>query len=131
MTVGTTTGAVRAGAKQAFAVGVLEVSMPKTATAVAGAATLNQGAGFVTSQPLTTAAAATATFTITNSFIVATDMIFASVNLGTATTGVPAVATCSAGAGVCTIVVQNIGAVAFNGTIIIGFLVVKQAPVSL
>lgn len=127
MTVGTTTGTNRAGAKQSVSVGVLEVQQPKTATAVAGAATLSQGAGFVTSEALTTAAAATYTLTLTNSFIDANTMVFANVKSGTSTTGEPCVATCSASAGSCTIVVQNIGAAALNGTIVIGFFLVRKA----
>ena len=131
MPVGTTTGTNRGGYKQAFSVGVLEVYMPNTATAVAGAATLNQGAGFVTSQALTTAAAAIFTLTLTNSFIGVNDMVFATVKLGTSTTGVAAVAACSVVAGIATIVVQNIGTAAFNGTVVVGFLVVKPAPAPL
>jgi hypothetical protein len=127
MTVGTTTGTQRTARKEAFAVGVLEVSMPSTGTAVAGAATLNQGAGFITSESLTTAAAATYSLTLTNSFIDANTMIFATSALGTSTTGTPEATTTIDGAGTATINVQNIGAAAFNGTIVIGFFLVRKA----
>lgn len=95
----------------------------KTATATAGAATLNKGSGIVTSEALTTAAGATYTLTITNSTIVASDLVFASVQLGTATTGTPVVTTATAGNGTLTVVVQNIHAsAALNGTIKISFV---------
>lgn len=84
-------------------------------------------AGVVTSEALTTAAGATYTLTITNSDIAAADQVFASVSLGTATTGMPAVATVAPGAGSVVIVVQNIHAsAALNGTIKVAFLVVKN-----
>lgn len=95
----------------------------KTATATSGAATLNKGSGVVTSEALSTAAGATYTLTITNSTIVASDLVFASVQLGTATTGMPVVTTVTAGAGTLTIVVQNIHASApLNGTIKVTFV---------
>jgi hypothetical protein len=95
----------------------------KTATATAGAATLNKGSGVVTSEALSTAAGATYTLTITNSTIVATDQVFASVQLGTATTGTPVVTTTTVGNGTITIVVQNIHAsAALNGTIKVSFV---------
>jgi hypothetical protein len=131
MTVGTTTGTNRSGARQGMSVGVLEVFQPNTATAVAGAATLNQGAGFVTSQALTTAAAADFTLTLTNSFVDINTMVFANVKLGTSTTGVAAVAASSSAAGVATIVVQNIGTAAFNGTVVVGFFLVRKAAAPL
>lgn len=98
----------------------------KTATATAGAATLNKCAGKVTSEALTTAAAATYTLTLTNSRIAAADIVLASVAYGTSTTGTPAVCRATAAAGSVTIVVQNVHAsAALNGTIVISFLVVK------
>jgi hypothetical protein len=95
----------------------------KTAMATAGAATLNKGSGIVTSEALTTAAGATYTLTITNSTIAATDLVFPSVELGTATTGTPAITTTTVVAGTITIIVQNIHAsAALNGTIKISFV---------
>lgn len=99
----------------------------KTATATAGAATLNKNAGVVTSEALTTAAGATYTLTITDSAIAAADQVMASVQLGTATTGMPTVTTVTPGAGSLVVVVQNIHAsVALNGTIKIAFVVAKN-----
>lgn len=98
----------------------------KTATATAGAATLNKMSGVITSESLSTAAGSTYTLTLTNSDIAATDMVFASVAMGTATTGMPAVTTVKPGGGSVVIVVQNIAsAAALNGTIKITFAVLK------
>lgn len=95
----------------------------KTATATTGAATLNKNAGVVTSEALTTAAAATYTLTLTDSAIAAADQVLASVQLGTATTGTPTIATVTPAAGSVVIVVQNIHAsAALNGTIKITFV---------
>src|SRR5271157_309345 len=99
----------------------------KTATASSGAATLNKMAGVITSESLTTAAGADYTLTLTNSDIAATDQVFASVALGSAATGTPAVATVAPGTTSVVIVIQNIHATAaFTGTLLISFLVVKN-----
>lgn len=97
-----------------------------TAAATAGAATLSKMAGKVTSEALTTAAAASYTLTITNTAIAAADMVFASVAYGTATTGVPVISRVTPGAGSVVIVITNEHAsAALNGTIVVSFLVVK------
>lgn len=99
----------------------------KTATATAGAATLNKNAGVVTSEALSTAAGATYTLTLTNSAIVAADQVFASVAYGTASAGTPAVARVQPGAGSVVIVVQNVHAsAALNGTIRVSYAVLKN-----
>ena len=93
-----------------------------TATATAGAATLNTDQGIITSESLTTAAAAAYTLTLTDSKIAATDQIYASVANGTNTQGIPIVGRCTAGAGSATILVYNLHASqALNGTIKISF----------
>lgn len=98
----------------------------KAATAVAGAATLNKLSGTVTSEALTTAGGASYTLTITDTSILATDQVFASVALGTATTGMPVVTTVKPGAGTLTIVVRNAtGAAALNGTIAVTFAALR------
>lgn len=98
----------------------------KTATATAGAATLNKNSGKITSEALTTAAAAEYTLTLTNSAIAAADHVFASVAYGTATAGTPVITRIKPAAGSCTILVKNDHATAaFDGTIVISFLVVK------
>jgi hypothetical protein len=99
----------------------------KTATASSGAATLNKDAGVITSESLSTAAGATYTLTLTDSSIAAADQVMASVALGTATTGTPAITTVKPAAGSVVIVVQNIHAsAALNGTIKIAFVVFKN-----
>ena len=95
----------------------------KTATATAGAATLNKRSGKVTSESLTTAAGADYTLTITNSAIAATDLVFPSVAKGTATEGTPQIVSTTPGAGSLVIVVRNVHASqAFNGTILVSFV---------
>lgn len=97
-----------------------------TATATAGAATLSKMAGVVTSEGLTTAAAAAYTLTLTNTVIAATDLVFVSVANGTNSAGIPVVGRVTPGSGSCTILIENQhGADAFNGTIKISFLVIK------
>ena len=99
----------------------------KTATATAGAATLAKMAGVITSEALTTIAGATYTLTLTNTDVAAADQVFASVQLGTATTGMPTVTTVTPAAGSVVIIVQNIHAsAALNGAIKISFLVAKN-----
>ncbi|MDE2426235.1 MAG: hypothetical protein KGO96_10065 [Elusimicrobia bacterium] len=122
---GTTIGGTTPGAVTTNALHV--DTGTKTATATAGAATLNKMAGVITSESLTTGAGADYTLTLTNSDIAAADQVYASVQLGTATTGTPAVAMVTPAAGSAVIVVQNIHAsAALNGTIKISFLVVKN-----
>lgn len=94
-----------------------------TATATAGAATLNNRFGVITSEALTTAQAAIYTLTITNSEIAAADVVFASVANGTNTQGTPVVQRVQPAAGslVVTVCNQHASAQAFNGTIKISF----------
>lgn len=102
----------------------------RTATAVAGAATLNQaGSGVITTEALTTAPASDYTLTLTNNMIAAADIVLASVRYGTATLGQPYIKRVQEGSGTVVIVVgnSNENSVApFNGTLQIKFLVVKQ-----
>lgn len=100
----------------------------KTATATAGAATLNKNAGVITSESLTTAAGAEWTLTLTNSAIAAADQVFASVQNGTNTTAMPYITTVAPAAGSVVIKVRNGHAsVALNGTVKVAFFVVKNA----
>lgn len=97
-----------------------------TATATAGAATLANKAGLVTSESLSTAAAGLYTLTITDTAVAATDLCLANAAYGTSTTGVPDVARVQPGAGSLVVVIQNIAAsAALNGTIVIGFVCFK------
>lgn len=98
----------------------------KTAAATAGAATLNKSSGRITSEALTTAAGASYALTLTNSKIAAGDLVFASVQFGTSTTGIPVISSVAESAGQVIIKVENNDlAAAFNGTIKISFFVVK------
>lgn len=98
----------------------------KTATASAGAATLNKASGVITTESLTTAAGAVYTLTLTDSVVLATDQCFASIQLGTSTTGTPALTGVKPTANTLTIFVQNIHAsAAFNGTLKISFMCLR------
>lgn len=109
-----------------FAVGGFINSDSGTATASAGAATVNKMAGVVTSESLTTAGLAAYTLTLTNSVIAAADMVFVSVADGSNTQGTVVVGRVTPGSGSCTILIQNVHASqALNGTVVISFLVVK------
>lgn len=100
----------------------------KTATATAGAATLNKNAGVITSESLTTASGAEYTLTLTNSAVAAADQVFASVQNGTNTTAMPYITTVAPAAGSVVIKVRNGHAsVALNGTVKVAFFVVKNA----
>ncbi|NEJ57509.1 hypothetical protein [Rhizobium ruizarguesonis] len=97
-----------------------------TGTGATSTATLSKTQGKVTTAALTTAAAATHVMTLTNSKIAATDTVLVTVGKGTATTGTPKVADVTPGAGSVIITIQNIAAAAaINGTLIVGFLVMK------
>lgn len=99
-----------------------------TATSTAGAATINAQTGLVTTEALTTAAAATYTFTLTNSAITTGSIVLVTVGKGTATTGEPSVHFVTTAAGSCVILIRNnAAAAALNGTIKIGFKVEQVA----
>jgi len=98
-----------------------------TATAASGAATLNEFAGVVTSEALTTAAAAEYTLTLTNAKVEAGSVVLVSLANGTNTQGVLNLIRVTPAAGSVVIVVRNIhGSQALNGTIRISFFVVQQ-----
>ena len=93
-----------------------------TATASSGAATLANRFGIITSEALTTAAAASYTLTITDTQINAADIVFASVKNGTNTQGITVVQSVTPAAGSVVIKVANLHASeALNGTIKISF----------
>lgn len=95
-----------------------------TATASAGAATLNKMAGKITTNSMTTAAGSAFTLTITNSTIASTDMVFASVNYGGA--GIAKIRNIAPGSGSVVITIHNSDAAAsFNATAVVSFLVIK------
>lgn len=100
---------------------------PKTATAVAGAVTLNNYSGTITTESLTTAAAANYTLTITDNRIAANDIAFASIAGGTNSQGSPSIIRVTPGAGSLVVVVTNSHAtLALNGNLRIAFAVFKN-----
>ena len=124
---GIATGAVISGAPFKIATGkTFSILDNGTAAATAGAATINQSAGVVTSEALVTAFGADYVLTLTNSQVAAADLVFASVNNGTNTTEGLAVNRVTPAAGSVAIRIRNTNAAtALNGTIKISFQVVK------
>lgn len=105
---------------------ILEAGV-ETAAATAGAATANGQAFKITSEALTTAAAAIYTLTLTNASIVATDVVLASIANGTNSAGEPVLERVTPGAGSVVIVVRNRHAAnALNGTLVISGIVWKS-----
>jgi hypothetical protein len=97
-----------------------------TATATAGAATLNKMAGKITSEALTTAAGGDYILTLTNDQVAAADMVFASVANGTNTGGEIFVELVQVSAGSIVMEIHNHSTLtALNGTIVISFLILK------
>ena len=94
----------------------------RTATAAAGAVTLNSSRGVITSEALTTAADATYTLTWTNAAVAATSIPLCFVGNGTNSTSAPAINSVTPAAGSVVIIVrnQNASAAALNGTIKVG-----------
>ena len=89
-----------------------------SAVATAGAATLANRHGQVTSEALTTAAAATYTLTLTNTQVKAGDNVQAMSAYGTSTTGEPVVTRVAVTDGQIVFSVKNVAAAAaLNGTI--------------
>jgi len=98
----------------------------KTASASAGAATLNQPSGVITSEALTTAAAAVYTLTLTNSKISATDVVLVTFGNGTNTAGAPVLTSVKLADGSAVIKITNLHASeALNGTLTVSFAIVK------
>lgn len=94
-----------------------------TGTSSAGAITLAGSELYITTESLTTAAAAVYTLTITNSQVNAASQVFASVDAGSST-GTPVIASITPSAGSLVIKVQNIhSATAFNNSIKISVLI--------
>lgn len=97
-------------------------------TAAAGAVTINDYSGTVTTASLTTAAGAIYTLTLTNSTIDANSMVFASIRSGTNTTAPVLLTEVQPGAGTCDILILNgHGGNALNGTLLIDFMVINPA----
>lgn len=99
----------------------------KTASATAGAATLNQPSGVITTESLTTAQNADYTLTLTNNKVAATDIVQVSIGNGTNSAGSPVLRTVAVAANTITVVIRNMHttAVAFNGTLKVFFTIFK------
>jgi len=105
---------------------VLGQGLVKTASATAGAATLTNPSGTITTEALTTAAGADYTLTITNTEVAAADIPFASLRNGTNTQGLPLIKSVNPNANQLVIIVRNAHASeALNGTLEIAFGVLK------
>ncbi|HEX8185434.1 MAG TPA: hypothetical protein VF747_11800 [Blastocatellia bacterium] len=93
-----------------------------TVTATTGAATLSKQSGVITTESLTTAAAAAYTLTLTNTVVTAGSRVFVSVDNGTNSQGIPIVGTVTPSSGQVVIKVFNLHASqALNGTLKISF----------
>jgi hypothetical protein len=94
-----------------------------TATSTVHTATLNTTSGMMVTEALTTAAGASYTFQLVNSLIVSasTEAPEIQVHDGTNTAGVAQVNSITNAAGTCTVVIENVGTAAFNGTKLITF----------
>lgn len=96
------------------------------ATSITTAVTLNTVCGTITTVSSTLAAGADATFTLTNSYIAATDVVVASIrSYGGTADGIPVVAVSSTAAGSCTLNIRNTGATTLDAVILINFAVIK------
>ena len=94
-------------------------------TLSSSAGTLNASTGLITTEALTTAAGAAETLTITNSLCAAADTILLTRNGGTSDEGTE-IFSVVPGAGSFVITVENRHAsAALDGTLIIGFLIIK------
>lgn len=101
------------------------VPTKSTGTSAAGAITLHALAGIITTESLSTAAGATYTLTLTNSFINTSSVVQVTPDKASST-GTPCLAYVTPGAGSATIVIQNIhSATAFNAAIKIAFNIVQ------
>lgn len=96
-----------------------------TATSTAGAATVNHQAGVITTEALTTAAAAAYSFTLTDSRITSASVVMLMLMGGTNTTrGLELRAIPGTGSAAISIYNNNVAGSALNGTLIFGFFVI-------
>lgn len=96
-----------------------------TATSTAGAATINHQAGVITTEALTTAAAAAYAFTLTDSRITTGSIVQLQLMGGTNTTrGLELRAIPGSGTATISIYNNNVAGSALNGTLIFGFTVI-------
>ena len=96
-----------------------------TGTSTAGAVTINHQGGVVTTEALTTAAAAAYAFTLTDSRILTTSIVQLQLMGGTNTTrGIECRAIPGAGSATLSFYNNNVAGTALNGTLIFGFTVI-------
>ncbi len=99
----------------------------KTATSTAGAVTFAGPSVVITTESLTTAALATYTLTITNSYVLATDIIEVTLQGGTSTTGTQLLQSAVPTAGQIVVKIYNAHAtVALNGTLVLSVVVIRN-----
>jgi len=98
-----------------------------TGTASSAAVTINDLMGLITTEALTSAQNAIAVVTLTNNKVAVGDLVFWSIGDGTNTQGTPMCgqATVSANTVVFDIINKHASAEAFNGTLLIRFMIVK------
>lgn len=98
-----------------------------TGTCSSAAVTINDYVGLITTEALTTAQNAVATVTLTNDKVAAGDLVFATLGNGTNTQGTPTLTRATVTASTVTFKISNLhaSAEALNGTLKIGFMVVK------
>lgn len=95
-------------------------------TGASGASTVNQDAGIVTTESLTTAAAATYTEVVNCNAVTANSLVFVSIANGSNSAGDPSLQLVTPAAGKVTVTIVNRAAsAAFNGTLKISFLVLN------
>lgn len=103
----------------------LQNSTIVTGTASSGAVTASGLVGQITTESLTTAAAAEYTLTITNAQVADDDLVFASVDAN-GSAGTPGIGGCTAAAGSVVITITNLHAsAAFDGALKVNFMVIK------
>lgn len=100
----------------------------KTAAATAGAATLDNYSGIITTEALTTAQNALYTLTLTNPKIKATDIVNVTIGNGSNSAGTPMLVTVTPAAGSVVVVIANkhASAVALNGTLLVMFSIFRN-----
>lgn len=94
-----------------------------TGTGATSTVTLANRFGKLTTAALTTAAAATHVITHTNTEVKASDLVFATVTLGTATTGDPTVSVVPAAGSLVFTITNRHASAAVNGTLVVSYAV--------
>ena len=123
----TLTGAIAPGAINptgdiSLATGKQTRNKGGTGTCVSNAVTISQQTGRITTEALSTAAAATQAITLTNTLIAATTQILCQITGGSYTAGIPIVEKAVPGSGSAVLTLRNVAAAAgLNGTVIIDF----------